>query len=204
MKICGDSSVTKYCVQSIWRRWESWNLWQKNLRVQNLYTLVTVMLRICPLQFVVNHYCHLTDGKVRHCRRHFVLLPGFPYPLFWCEISETLSDMCAVLWEHCTVVGEARVCLTGLLGSFETAMLEDNGLVVRRSAESFMTSRPKWHPARTSSSASDKRNPPYHPVVRFRSPKLNIEYPTRKSSTRFEGKNTDWSDTMCTWWLYRR
>jgi len=88
-------------------------------------------------------------------------------------------------------VSKARVCLTGLLGSSETAMLEDNALVVRRSVESFITSRPKWHPARTSSSVSDKRYLPYHPVVRFRSPKPYYEYPTMKYPRRFEGKNAD-------------
>jgi len=88
-------------------------------------------------------------------------------------------------------VSEVRVCLTGLLGSSETAMLEDNAVVVRRSVESFMTSRPKWYPARTTSSVSDKRYLPYHPVVRFRSPKLDYEYRTPKYPRRFEGKNTD-------------
>jgi hypothetical protein len=77
-------------------------------------------------------------------------------------------------------------------------MLEDNALVLRRSVESFMTSRPKWHPALTSSSVSDERYLPYHPVVRFRSPKLDYEYSTLKYPRRFEGKNAECSDTMRT------
>lgn len=118
--------------------------------------------------------------------------------LLWFGMRFQEHFLTCVQFCESTAVSEARVCLTGLLGSSETAMLQDNALVVRRSVESFMTPRPKWHPARTSSSVSDKRYVPYHPVVRFRSPKLDYECPTLKYPRRFEGKNAECSYTMRT------
>ncbi|XP_069694102.1 uncharacterized protein [Periplaneta americana] len=82
-----------------------------------------------------------------------------------------------------------------VLQLYEVPPLEEpeNSVIARRGAELSGSSWPAWHPARrhlrTWSGDTRKRYLPYHPVVRFRSPKPDfMDYPILSYSRRYEDR----------------
>jgi hypothetical protein len=85
------------------------------------------------------------------------------------------------------------MCLTGFTEVSDATTLKefDNVLLIRRSADSFRTTRPAWQQVRSWYVDNQKRYLPYHPVVRFRRPRIEYVYPVLNYARRFEGKNLD-------------